>query len=486
MKAVRTSNAAHTVFVRFGSQTLSFPLTTTYATYTGSFTLPTDGAFALVIESQSTNSAAFACVDSVSFVPPNQSPAFSAFTVTPSGVQQAPVTNISLSATAADPDTSGYVGSIEFLINGASANPALMCTNNATTPAKPFTCNQTWTGAVAGTNYSMTARAIDNNAAPALSVPIALAFNRPPTATFTSPVANAQLAGPNAVVQLSVTTTDPDGDAISKVEFYNGATLLGTVTTSQAATANQPTQSGNVYVLNSAALAAGSYTITAKVYDNRGGSTQAPLPSVAFTVKATNNVPVATLATVPVGVTTASFGAAVSFTASATDNDSAIASISIVDTSTGAVLRTCTYAAGTSVVPCAVTVSNLAVGSHAIVARATDSVGGAVGESAVINLTITAAQMTCGLSMAPNPPNVGAPAQLAASCLAGSTPVGGVTYTWERKYWVRSIDRRRERKQRQLQCHPGIDHTSNLYGHCNEEWFHCRKSECVADRNAGG
>ena len=275
----------------------TFALTPSYVTYQGlstGYTVSTAGIYQVIIDSASTDTSAVACIEEVRLVLRNALPAFSAFAVSPNGVQQAPVTSATISATAADPDSSGYVASIEFLINGASTSPALICLNddNGRPPAKPFTCSKTWTGAIAGTNYSITARAIDNTGGAggtSVSAATNLVFNRPPTATFTNPVANAQLGGPNAIVPLTVTASDPDGDAITKVEFYNGATLLGTVTTGQAATANQPAQSGNVYVLNSAALAAGSYTITAKAYDNRGGSTQAPLPSVAFTV--VNNTP---------------------------------------------------------------------------------------------------------------------------------------------------------------------------------------------------
>jgi RHS repeat-associated protein len=374
-------------------------------------------------------------IDKVELLLLNSPPTFSAFTVTPSGVQQAPVTNVSLSATAADPDTTGYVATIEYLINGASASPALICTNNATTPAKPFTCNQTWTGAVAGTSYSITARAIDNTGGAGgttVSAATSLVFNRAPTASFTYPAANAQLGGPNAIVPLTVTTSDPDGDAITKVEFYNGATLLGTVNTGQAATANQPAQSGNVYVLNSAALAAGSYTITAKVYDNRGGATATPLPSVAFTVKATNAAPTVTLATVPSGIITAAFGTAVNFTASATDSDSGISSIAIVDTTTSTTLGTCNYSpAQTNPPACTASLpGTAAVGNHVIVARATDSVGSTVTPSTTITINVTAVAMTCTLLLAPNSPIVGSAATLTSSCTNGGTPIGGVTYAW--------------------------------------------------------
>jgi Bacterial Ig domain/Salmonella virulence plasmid 65kDa B protein len=427
VSAQRTSAATHSIAASVaGSAASTFALTTTYATYQGAaagYNITTPGVYPVIIDSTSTNTAAVACVEEVKLVLRNAPPTISSFTATPNGGQQAPATNVALSATAADPDATGYVASIEFLINGASATPALICTNNATSPTKPFICNQMWAGAVAGINYSITARVIDNNAASSISAPIALAFNRPPTATFTSPSSNAQLAGPNAVVQLRVTTSDPDGDAISKVEFYNGATLLGTVTAPQ---------SPNVYALPTAPLAAGNYTITTKVYDVRGGSTLAPLPSVNFTVKSVNDPPVATLATVPAGITTVPFGTTVNFTASATDSDSGVSLVSIVDTTTNTVLGTCSYIPpAQSVGPCPASLPDTAViGNHAIVAKAADAFGGGVAQSAAININVTSAVMTCNLALAPNPPNVGAASQLTANCVNGSTPIGGVTYAW--------------------------------------------------------
>ena len=57
---------------------------------------------------------------------------------------------------------------------------------------------------------------------------------------------------------LSATASDSDG-TISKVEFYNGATLLGTDTTSP-------------YSFTWSSVAAGTYTVKAVAYDNSGAS----------------------------------------------------------------------------------------------------------------------------------------------------------------------------------------------------------------------
>ena len=69
-------------------------------------------------------------------------------------------------------------------------------------------------------------------------------------------------------ITLSATAADPDG-AISKVEFYQGSTKLGEDTTSPY---NYTWTAG-----------AGSYTISAKAYDNSGGTTESPAVNITVT-----------------------------------------------------------------------------------------------------------------------------------------------------------------------------------------------------------
>ena len=82
--------------------------------------------------------------------------------------------------------------------------------------------------------------------------------NKPPTVTLTAPANGATFTAP-ASVTLSATASDSDG-TISKVEFYNGTTLLGTDTTS-------------LYSFSWTSVAAGTYTVKAVAYDNSGAST---------------------------------------------------------------------------------------------------------------------------------------------------------------------------------------------------------------------
>ena len=77
------------------------------------------------------------------------------------------------------------------------------------------------------------------------------------TATVTSPLSGSQF---DAVANLTVTATATNTDAVvTKVEFYSGATLIGTDTTAPYACAWNN-------------VAAGNYTLTAKATDSKGRS----------------------------------------------------------------------------------------------------------------------------------------------------------------------------------------------------------------------
>src|SRR5678815_3114076 len=85
-----------------------------------------------------------------------------------------------------------------------------------------------WNNVAAG-SYTITAKAYDNSSASATSSSVAVVVVTPnvaPTVSITSPVANATFNAP-AGITISASATDADG-SISKVEFYNGATLITT------------------------------------------------------------------------------------------------------------------------------------------------------------------------------------------------------------------------------------------------------------------
>src|SRR5258706_360976 len=81
--------------------------------------------------------------------------------------------------------------------------------------------------------------------------------NQPPSVSMTAPANGATFTAP-ASVTISASASDSDG-AIAKVEFYQGSTLLGTATTAP-------------YSIAWSNVAAGSYTLSAKAFDNLGAT----------------------------------------------------------------------------------------------------------------------------------------------------------------------------------------------------------------------
>jgi hypothetical protein len=92
--------------------------------------------------------------------------------------------------------------------------------------------------------------------------------NMPPTVSITSPLANATFTAP-ATITISATATDTDG-TIAKVEFYNGTTLLNTDNTAP-------------YSYSWTGVAAGTFSITAKAYDDKAAVTTSTAVSITVT-----------------------------------------------------------------------------------------------------------------------------------------------------------------------------------------------------------
>jgi flagellar hook assembly protein FlgD len=94
------------------------------------------------------------------------------------------------------------------------------------------------------------------------------AGNLLPTVSMTSPTSGSSYNAP-ASVSITATASDADG-SVSKVEFYNGSTLIGTSTSAP-------------YSFTWSNVAAGTYSLTAKATDNANGT--ATTSSVSITVK---------------------------------------------------------------------------------------------------------------------------------------------------------------------------------------------------------
>jgi hypothetical protein len=149
--------------------------------------------------------------------------------------------NVPLTATPADADSP--IRKVEFYRG---------TTLIATVTAVPYAAVASGLGAG---SYQFTAKAYDDQNALGTSAPVTVIVNAPPTASITAPANNAVLAAP-----ANVTLTTNANGTITKVEFYNGTTLVGTANAAPF----------NLSLTN---LGAGPYSFTARAFDNNGGIT---------------------------------------------------------------------------------------------------------------------------------------------------------------------------------------------------------------------
>jgi len=254
--------------------------------------------------------------------------------------------NIALTANAADTD--GSIAKVEFY-SGSNLI--------GTATSAPY--NLSWSPGAG--SYSVTARATDNDGATTTSGPVTLRVNAPPTVSISSPAAGAVLTG-GANITVTANAADSDG-TIAKVEFYSGATLIGTATSAP-------------YTVTWPNPGPGSYSLTARATDNDGAMTVSS--SVALRVNAPPTVSI----TAPAAGTVVSAGANVTVTATAADSDGTIAKVELYSGST--LVGTATSA------PYSVTWASPGSGSYSLTARATDN-DGAVTTSSPVTLRVNAA-----------------------------------------------------------------------------------------------
>ena len=116
---------------------------------------------------------------------------------------------------------------------------------------RPYT--YTWSNVVPG-SYALTAKAYGRNGSIGKSTAVNVTVNQlAPTVNLTAPTDNVSYVGPaNIVLRANASTAN---GTISKVEFYNGTTLLGTAT-----------ESPYTYTWNNAVP--GNHALTAKAYIN--------------------------------------------------------------------------------------------------------------------------------------------------------------------------------------------------------------------------
>jgi hypothetical protein len=225
-----------------------------------------------------------------------------------------------------------------------------------TATASPY--NFVWSNVPAG-SYSLTAKVTTSTGLTATSTANTLNVIAAPVVTLTSPANNTIATSPENFT-LTATATAASGATISKVDFYNGATLLGTSTTAP-------------YSYAWSNVASGAYTITAKVTDSLGSVTT----STAATVSV--NAPPSVTLTSPLNNSSATVPASFTLTANATDSDGTITQVDFFNGAT--LLGTATTA------PYSYSWSSVAIGSYTLTAIATDNLG-ATATSSVVTVTV--------------------------------------------------------------------------------------------------
>jgi hypothetical protein len=209
----------------------------------------------------------------------------------------------------------------------------------------PYSLSWDTLAAAAGA-HTLMAKAYDTlgnmGASTSLSVTV---DNAPPSAALTAPAQGAQVRG-----TVQITATASDDQPVTRVEFYDGATLLGSDTTAPYSVSWDTSASAN-----------GAHTLTVKAYDTAGNVS----PTASRSVSVDNSAP-------SVAITSPANGASVSMTvtvqASASDNTSVTQVVfydgaSVIGTDT-----TAPYSVswGTLLLP---------KGQHTLTARAYDPVG---------------------------------------------------------------------------------------------------------------
>lgn len=195
----------------------------------------------------------------------------------------------------------------------------------------------------------------------AINDAVGIVVNPPPTVSITSPANNATFT---AGATITINASASDNGSVSKVEFYNGSTLLGTDTS-------------NPYSFTWSNVAAGSYNLTAKATDNQNASTTSSV--IAITVGSTNPAPTVSV-TAPANNATFTAPATINITATATDTaPGTVASVSFYNGTT--LLGTDTSS------PYSFSWANVAAGTYTITATATDNQG-ATGSSSPVTVIV--------------------------------------------------------------------------------------------------
>lgn len=178
------------------------------------------------------------------------------------------------------------------------------------------------------------------------------AVNRPPAVSLTAPTDGATYTAP-ANIPLAATASDPDG-TIARVDFYAGASFLGTDTSSPYA-----------YTWSGAPV--GQYAITAVARDQSGAATASGARNVTVSAEGSNQAPLVSL-TAPAAGATYTAPASIAIAASGSDADGVLKKVEFYAGST--------LIGSDATAPYTMSWSSVPAGQYALMAVAQDNAGG--------------------------------------------------------------------------------------------------------------
>lgn len=223
-------------------------------TPTGAVSFIITGTGSRIAESyEGSSSQAAKLIASYTLDPVNNAPVVAITAPLNGSVYDAPA-SVLLTSTASDTD--GTISKVEYF-NGASLIGL----------GEGASYVFTWNDIPAG-NYVLTARATDDLGTSTISSTVNIQVNgpnEPPVVGITSPAEMAEYTGPVSVV-INVSATDPDG-SIGKVDFYEGANLIGS-------------DNSSPYSFTWGNVAEGRYSLTAVATDDKGATSVSSLVTI--------------------------------------------------------------------------------------------------------------------------------------------------------------------------------------------------------------
>ena len=335
--------------VAFSANGTSIGSATVYP-YTINWTPTTLGTFTITAVATGSNGAQATAVNTVT-VSSATAPTVS---ITAPSTGSTVGVNLAQTITATAASSTGYIASVEFLVNGKPLS---------TDTVFPYTAS--WTPSGTGT-YILTAVAKDNSGVITTSTPatITVAASAAPTVSLTNPGSGSSYTIGSSLT-LTAAASDSDG-TITQVSFYVNGALLSTDTTAPYTSSIwTPASSGN-------------YTLTAQATDNSGNVTT----STAVTVTIGSNAAPTVSITSPASGLNYSLGNNVLIGAVASDTDGFIAIVQFF--ANGQLIGAKTAA------PYTFSWKPASAGTFALTAVATDNIGSSTTSTAV-SITVTSA-----------------------------------------------------------------------------------------------